>query len=64
MQEKINFAQSIQFSFGKFRTKYFLYYIVLTKIKRFSLFFNWTRIFYFNSVQRETASGPAVMVEI
>lgn len=40
MQEKTNFAQSIQVSFGKTKTKYFLRYMGLTQIKRFSLFFN------------------------
>lgn len=64
MQEKINFAHSIQVSFGKIKTKYFLHYIDLTQIKCFTLFFNWTRIFDFDSVQRETAFGLAVMVDI
>lgn len=40
MQEKNNFAQSIQVSFGKIKTKYFLRYMGLTQIKSFSLLFN------------------------
>lgn len=40
MQQKINFAQSIQVSFGNIKAKYFLHYTDLTEIKCFTLFFD------------------------